>query len=89
MTSNAPVNREQKSEGSHSLLTTRKLLHIPESFHGWHCVVFDSGSIRFLSKKCFKGDNLVSCVLTSLSSKLKYATPPMGDALPFVKSLYT
>jgi hypothetical protein len=28
-------------------------------------------------------------VQTSLSSKLRYATPPMGEALPFVSSLYT
>ncbi len=36
------VDGEKERQGSHGLLTTREVLHVAETFEGWHCVVLDA-----------------------------------------------
>lgn len=43
-----PVYSEEESQSSHGLLPARKLLHVAESLHGRHSMVFDPSIIRFL-----------------------------------------
>ena len=49
-------------------------------------MIFDTAVVRFLEDRV-NVEARKWTVPTSLSSKLRYATPPIGAAFPFVSSL--
>ena len=42
------MNRKQQRQRRHRLLSSTQLLHIPESFHGWHRMVLNPRIVRLL-----------------------------------------
>jgi hypothetical protein len=66
------MNCEEKGQSGHRFLTARELLHVPETFHRWHGVVFDPSGVRFLHMVSDRPDGTeVTTQRTSLSSKLR------------------
>ena len=66
----SPMDCKQKGKGCHSLFSARELVHVPEAFHRWHCMILDAMQVRFLAadQQSFQQ----TCdTLTSLSSRLR------------------
>jgi len=46
-----PMDGKEQCQGSNCFFSSRKLFHVPESFHRWHGMVFDTSIIGLLQSQ--------------------------------------